>query len=86
MADEDSRSIYFRGRATARKRKQRQSEGEQSDETKKGGKKLQNKGRFGEVLHSITDTSAEITPRELLRAQPFDIQFEDSIIHSIRQS
>jgi len=51
---------------------------------KEGGKKLQNKGRFEKVLHSITDTSAEITPRELLRAQPFDIQFEDSIMISIQ--
>jgi len=29
-------------------------------------KKLLNKGRFEKVLHFITDTSAENTPRELL--------------------
>ena len=29
---------------------------------------------FEKVLHSITGTSAEITPRELLRAQPFGIR------------
>jgi len=35
MADEDSGSIYFRGRVTARKRKQRQFEAEQYDDTKR---------------------------------------------------
>jgi len=43
MANKDSRSIYFCGRATARKRKQRQFEAEQSDGekmTREDGEKM----------------------------------------------
>ena len=41
---------------------------------------------FDKVITAIMDNQREVTPRELLRARPFGMHFQDGIIRSIRRS